>query len=82
MTASLPPGWNLSAIFRAGTGKRYHSRPPSNCEAARKFWDTMADDGPVEWIQLLDGYWGAQRPGSDDPPEEHEAIHYRRPFRL
>ncbi len=70
-------GMNFSAIFRRGTGKRYTSRPPANCIAARAAWDDFASGGPVEWLQLLDGYWGCQRPGADTI-EEREAIHYRR----
>lgn len=77
MTSALPPGWNLSAVFRTGTGTRYHSRPPANRVAARRFWDAMAAKGPVEWIQLLDGYWGCRRPGADSI-EEHEAGSYSR----
>ncbi len=77
MSDGLPPGWNLSAVFREGTGTKYTSRPPANRVAARRFWDEMAADGPVEWIQLLDGYWGCLRPGADSI-EEREAIHYRR----
>ena len=73
-------GMNLSAVFRQGTGKRYESRPPANCEAARAAWDEFAKIGPMEWVQLLDGYWGCQRPGAD-LIEELEAIHYRRRLR-
>lgn len=80
MSNNLPPGWNLSAVFRAGTGKRYERRPPANCEAARSAWDDFATDGPIEWIQLLDGYWGCQRPGATSI-EEVEARHYRRKYR-
>lgn len=77
MGSGLPRGWNLSAVFRAGTGTRYTKRPPASRYAARKFWDEMEAAGPVEWVQLLDGYWGCQRPGAD-LPEEHEAQHYSR----
>lgn len=71
-------GENLSAFFRKGTGTRYTSRPASNRHAARAAWDRFAEDGPIEWIQLLDGYWGCQRPGVDSI-EEREAVHFRRP---
>lgn len=70
-------GYNLSAMFREGSGKQYTSRPPANCVAARKAWDHFAADGPVIWIQLLDGYWGCER-GLGGPIEEEEAIHFRR----
>lgn len=72
-------GWNFSSMFRFGTGGgvRYRSRPLANRQAARSFWDHMAEGGPIEWIMLLDGYWGCKRPG-DDLVEEHEAVHYRR----
>lgn len=72
-------GMNLSAIFRQGTGKQYTSRPPANCVAARAAWDAFATDGEIVWLQLLDGYWGCQRPG-DGPIEELEAIHFRRSY--
>lgn len=74
--SGLPRGWNLSGMFRAGTGKRYTSRPPASSKAARAFWDHMSERGPIEWIQLLDGYWGCQRPFS--ALEEHEAHSYTR----
>lgn len=48
-------------MFRTGT-RTYHSRPPSNCKRARAAWDYLAKDGPIEWMTLLDGYWGACRP--------------------
>lgn len=70
-------GMNLSATFREGTGTRYECRPSANRVAARRAWDAFAEDGPVEWVQLLDGYWGCQRPGVDGI-EELEAIHFRR----
>lgn len=63
------------AAFRTGT-RRYTKRPPGNCIAARAAWDDFAKDGGVEWVQLLDGYWGCQRPGGDI--EEREAVFYRR----
>lgn len=62
--ASVPRGWNLSAAFRAGTGRRYTARPAANRKAARRAWDHFAAKGQVEWVQLLDGHWGCQRPGS------------------
>ena len=64
------------AAFRTGT-RRYTKRPPSNCVAARNAWDDFAKDGPIEWVQLLDGWWGCFRPGSD-MVEEREAVFYRR----
>ena len=69
-------GQNLYSFHRSGT-RRYASRPPANCAAARAAWDAFAKDGPVEWIQLLDGYWGCQRPGVD-VIEERDAVHFRR----
>lgn len=56
----IEPGQNLSAMFRTGT-RRYYSRPPANCRSAREAWDWHAKSGPVTWLQLLDGYWGAMR---------------------
>jgi len=47
-------------MFRDGT-RRYTSRPPSNCKSARAAWDHHAESGPIVWLQLLDGYWGACR---------------------
>lgn len=74
-------GINLSAIFRSGTSKRYERRPPANCIAARRAWDEFAKGGPVGWVQLLDGYWGCQRP--DAPSiEEIEAVQFRREWWL
>lgn len=57
-------GWNLHAMFRDGT-RRYRSRPPANCRSAREAWDFHAKDGPIVWLQLLDGYWGACRENGD-----------------
>lgn len=74
--SGLPRGWNLSAIDRT-SGKRYTARPPANCVAARAAWDYFAEEGEIEWIQLLDGYWGCQRP-LVDTTEEVEAVHFRR----
>jgi hypothetical protein len=70
------PGWNLYALHRTGT-RRYDRRPPARCIAARAAWDAFAKKGPVEWVQLLDGFWGCQRPGADII-EEHEAEQYSR----
>ncbi len=72
---------NLSSIFRQGTGKRYDKRPPKSCIAARRAWDYFAEEGEIEWVQLLDGYWGCQRPGAASI-EEAEAIHFRREWWL
>jgi hypothetical protein len=57
------------AQFR--TGNRYDKRPPANRIAARRAWDDFAEDGPVLWIQLLDGYWGCCRPNDDGSENEH-----------
>jgi hypothetical protein len=70
-------GMNLSAVFRQGTGKRYEQRPPANCVAARRAWDHFSTLGEIEWLQLLDGYWGAQLRGERDVTEI-EAIEFRR----
>lgn len=64
------------AAFRTGQ-RRYTERPPANCIAARRAWDHFITDGPVEWVQLLDGYWGCQRPDAD-AIEEVEAVMFRR----
>lgn len=68
-------GINFSSIYRTG-GVRYSTRPSANRVAARSAWDHFAKGGPVEWVQLLDGYWGCRRPGGNI--EEVEAIHFRR----
>jgi hypothetical protein len=47
-------------MFRTGT-RRYECRPPASCRSARWAWDCHAKDGPIVWLQLLDGYWGAMR---------------------
>lgn len=47
-------------MFRTGT-REYTKRPPANCRRARAAWDRLAEDGPIEWMTLLDGYWGACR---------------------
>lgn len=57
-------GMHLSAMFRDGR-RRYHKRPPANCKSAREAWDLHAEKGPVIWLQLLDGYWGAMRENGD-----------------
>jgi hypothetical protein len=59
-------------MFRTGT-RTYTARPPANCKTARKAWDHFAEKGSIEWIYLLDGYWGCQRPG-DGPIEEIENV--------
>lgn len=60
--------WNHPhAMFRSGV--RHEKRPRSNNKTAQLAWDYFAKDGPVEWIQLLDGYWGCQRPGGGDIEE-------------
>lgn len=69
-------GVNISALFRT-SDTVYRSRPAANRRAARAAWDDFAKDGPIEWIRLLDGYWGCQRPGAETI-EEREAVHYRR----
>lgn len=68
----------LSAVFRTST-RRWTSRPPANCKAARRAWDEAVASGDVIWIQLLDGYWGIMRPGGEI--EEIEAQRYVRPHR-
>jgi len=65
MTVSHP-----HALFRTGT-RRYTARPASNCKTARKAWDFFAKEGPIEWLSLLDGYWGCQRPNGA-PIEESD----------
>lgn len=61
------------ASFRT-SDKIYHSRPPANCRAARAAWDYHTKDGPVVWLRLLDGYWGAERPNGDIDEVEAAAI--------
>ena len=56
---------------------RHTTRPAASYIAARRAWDWFSEKGPVEWIQLLDGYWGCMRPGASCP-EEVEAIAFRR----
>lgn len=56
----MPGGQNLHAMFRTGA-RRYKSRPPANCRSARAAWDAHLKNGPIVWLQLLDGYWGAYR---------------------
>ena len=73
---NTPRGAHLYSFHRS-SDKRYERRPPANCVAARRAWDHFVEDGGIEWIQLLDGYWGCQRPGTDIP-EEFEAIHFAR----
>lgn len=68
-------GWRLFSFHRSG--RRYMSRPAANRVAARAAWDDFSRSGSVEWIQLLDGYWGCMRPGAD-AIEEREAVFYRR----
>lgn len=57
-------GQNLHGMHRTGD-RRYRARPPANCRSARKAWDAHAVSGPVVWLQLLDGYWGACRENGD-----------------
>ena len=60
----MPRGENLHCMFRT-SAKRYTNRPPANCKAARAAWDfhvlegVKSGRGPVLWLQLLDGHWGA-----------------------
>jgi hypothetical protein len=58
------------AMFRSG--RRYERRPPANCKTARRAWDHFAKTGPVQWLQLLCGYWGALR--EDGSIEEVENV--------
>lgn len=53
-------GQNLHAMFRTGT-RTYTERPPASCRAARAAWDIHIKNGPIKWIYLFDGYWGALR---------------------
>jgi hypothetical protein len=46
------------------------------CGASSGAWDAHAEDGPIVWLQLLDGYWGAMRENGDI--DEKEAVHFRR----
>lgn len=78
MSDGLPPGWNLSAMFRMGDGTIYKSRPAANRIAARRAWDHFAETGPIKQLRLLDGYWGVLRPDPTDAVEEVEAVHFRR----
>lgn len=65
-------------IFRTGT-RRYNKRPPANCRSARWAWDFHATQGPVVWLQLLDGYWGACREnGEIDEIENTFALNQRK----
>lgn len=50
------------AMFRTGS-RTYTARPPANCKTARKAWDHFAAKGQIEWLYLMDGYWGVKRPG-------------------
>lgn len=59
-------------MFRTGS-RTYTARPPANCKTARKAWDFFAKKGPIEWMTLLCGYWGVQRPGNG-PIEEIENV--------
>lgn len=66
----MPRGENFHSMFRS-SGKRYTQRPPANCKTARNAWDDHAEagakagKGAVVWLQLLDGYWGAQFENGD-----------------
>jgi hypothetical protein len=63
------------SFFRTGT-RTYEKRPPSNCRRARAAWDFHTKKGgPIVWMQLLDGYWGAFR-GDDKPIEEIENLYW------
>lgn len=65
----MPSGEHLHGMFRTSY-KRYTKRPPANCRTARQAWDYHSKDGPIVWMQLLDGYWGCERPdGSIDEVE-------------
>lgn len=71
MGSGLPSGHHLFGMFRTGT-RTYTERPPANCRRARAAWDRHAKDGPIVSLQLLDGYWGAERPnGRIDEIENH-----------
>lgn len=66
----MASGERFHTLFRS-SGKRYTKRPPANCKTARKAWDihaktgAAAGKGGVAWLQLLDGYWGAQFENGD-----------------
>jgi hypothetical protein len=65
------------AMFRTGT-RTYTKRPPANCKTAQLAWDFLAKDGPIVWMTLLDGYWGAERPdGRIDEAENTFSSRYR-----
>jgi hypothetical protein len=52
------------SFFRTGT-RTYETRPPANCRRARAAWDAHLKNGPIVWLYLLDGYWGAKRENGD-----------------
>lgn len=52
------------SLFRSGT-VRHVKRPVKSSKRARGAWDHHAASGPIVWMQLLDGYWGAMRPNGD-----------------
>jgi hypothetical protein len=58
------PGMNLSAMFRT-SDRVWTERPPASCRSARAAWDYHTRDGPIVWLRLLDGYWGACRENGD-----------------
>lgn len=70
MTVNHPHG-----MFRTGT-RVYKKRQPANSRRERGAWDIhLKKGGPIIWMQLLDGYWGAYR-GDHVPIEEIENLPY------
>lgn len=66
----MPSGEHFHSMYRTSY-KRYTSRPPSSCRAARAAWDIHVEKakelnkGAVVWLQLLNGYWGAKYESGD-----------------
>lgn len=65
--------------FLWSSDKVYTSRPPANCRSARAAWDAHSKGGPIVWMRLLDGYWGAKRAdGSIDEVDNCFAMNGRK----
>jgi hypothetical protein len=56
-------------IFRRGSGRRYDTRPSDTCRAAQSAWDYFESRGPIDWLQLVDGWWRCWRVGQAAPDE-------------
>lgn len=69
----MPQGQNWHAMFRT-SNKRYTSRPPANCKTARAAWDFHLKGGPIVWMRLLDGHWGAMRESGDIDEVENTGL--------